>query len=71
MDEVSHFDDDAMRDLMRQIVNRLYTFHMSTDDLQFHDQTTRWMSAAGKWDDPDIDEAFLQTIRHNQDVAGD
>ncbi len=25
---VSHFDDDAMRDLMRQVVNRLYTFHV-------------------------------------------
>lgn len=24
---VSHFDDDAMRDLMRQVVDRLYTFH--------------------------------------------
>ena len=24
--EVSHFDDDAMRELMRQIVDRLYTF---------------------------------------------
>jgi hypothetical protein len=39
--EVSHFDDDAMRDLMRQIVNRLYTFHMSTDDPHFHEQITR------------------------------
>ena len=69
--EVSHFDDDAMRDLMRQIVNRLYTFHMSTDDLQFHKQITRWMSATGKWDDPELDEAFLDTIRQNQDVADD
>ena len=67
--EVSHFDDDAMRELMRQIVNRLYTFHMSTDDLLFHEQVTRWMSAAGKWDDPELDEAFLQAIGRNCDVA--
>ena len=24
--QVSHFDDDAMRDLMREIVDKLYTF---------------------------------------------
>ena len=29
---VSHFDDDAMRDLMRQVVDRLYTFHVKIDD---------------------------------------
>jgi len=33
--EVSHFDDDAMCDLMRQIVNRLYTFQLKTDDPHF------------------------------------
>ncbi|MDD9990159.1 MAG: hypothetical protein OXP75_00005 [Rhodospirillales bacterium] len=32
---VSHFDDDAMRDLMRQVVDRLYTFHAKIDDPQF------------------------------------
>ena len=26
--EVSHFDDDAMRDLMRQVVNRIYSFQL-------------------------------------------
>ena len=25
--EGSHFDDDAMRDLMRQVVDRLFAFH--------------------------------------------
>ena len=32
---VSHFDDDAMRDLMRQVVDRLYTFHVKIDDPRF------------------------------------
>jgi hypothetical protein len=29
------------------------------------------MSVAGKWDDPELDEAFLQALKHNQDVEGD
>lgn len=32
---VSHLDDDQMRDLMREIVNRLYTFNISIDDTWF------------------------------------
>ena len=36
--EVSHFDDDQMRALMREIVNRLYTFHVSCDDPEFLDR---------------------------------
>lgn len=62
--EVSHFDDDAMRDLMRQIVNRLYTFQLKTDDLNFHELVTRWASMVGKWDEPVLDEVFLQAIRN-------
>ena len=30
--DVSHIDEDEMRDLMRTIVNRLYTFHLEPDD---------------------------------------
>jgi len=65
--EVSHFDDDTMRDLMRQIVNRLYTFQLKTDDLQFYELVERWASVAGKWDEPELDKTFLQTIKRNED----
>ena len=60
-----------MRDLMRQIVNRLYTFQLKTDDLNFHELVTRWASMAGKWDDPVQDEAFLQAIRNQVEWAND
>lgn len=30
--DVSHIDEDEMQDLMRDIVNRLYTFHLEADD---------------------------------------
>jgi len=57
--EVSHLDDEAMRALMRQIVNRLYTFHLMADDPGLREMIDRWVAAAGAWDDPEIDQALL------------
>jgi hypothetical protein len=65
--EVSHLDDDGMRTLMREIVNRLYTFHMSCDDLEFLSLTEKWMTVAGKWDEPELDRKFLGSIKFNPD----
>jgi hypothetical protein len=33
--DASHLDDDRMRHLMRQIVDRLYTFHLKAGDPGF------------------------------------
>lgn len=60
--EASHIDDDQMRDLMRQIVNRLYTFHLKCDETEFQNEIDRWMTVAGKWDDPELDQAFVRMI---------
>ena len=60
--EVSHFGDDVMRDLMRQIVNRIYTFHLLADDPRFQAAIARWETVAGKWDEPKLDAGFLKTI---------
>lgn len=66
-----HLDDDQMRDLMRQIVNRLYTFHMCCDDPAFLALAERWMTVAGKWDEPELDRAFLGAIKYGaEDPAG-
>lgn len=59
---VSHIDDDGMRDLMRQIVDRIYTFHMNRDDPEFRDHLDRWLAVSGRWDDPKLDEALLSAI---------
>ena len=32
---VSHFDDDALRDLMRQLVDRVYTFQVEVGNSAF------------------------------------
>ena len=55
---VSHFDDAAMRDLMRQAVNRLYTFHLRLDEPGFLDEIALRMRAASRWDDPKLDESL-------------
>lgn len=69
--EVSHLDDDLMRDLMREIVNRLYTFHMGCDDPEFLNLTEKWMSVAAKWDEPELDLRFLGSIKYGADEPHD
>jgi hypothetical protein len=53
--EVSRIDDDEMRALMREIVDRLYTFHLRVDDPAFRTKIDRWASATAKWDAPKPD----------------
>jgi hypothetical protein len=50
-----------MRDLMREIVNRLYTFHLCADDPKLQAQIERWMGIAGKWDEPEIDQRMISS----------
>jgi hypothetical protein len=53
--EVSHVNDVQMRDLIKDIVNRLYTFHMQVDDPEFQAWVDRWVAIAEKWDDPELE----------------
>ncbi|MGY6696033.1 MAG: hypothetical protein ACXIUW_08410 [Roseinatronobacter sp.] len=57
--EVSRIDEDEMRELMRDIVNRLYTFHLHADDPRLQAQIERWMGSASKWDAPEIDPKMI------------
>lgn len=60
--DVSHLDDDQMRALMREIVNRLYTFNVSIDDLEFRDRVDRWARIADRWDEPESDLEFFRSL---------
>ena len=60
--EASRLNDDEMKRLMKQIVNRLYTFFLKADDPRFQETIHRWAMAAGKWDEPEPDKAFLEMI---------
>lgn len=51
-----------MRALMKEVVNRLYTFNVSMDDLEFRDRVDRWARIADHWDEPVEDIAFFQRL---------
>ncbi|MBF0309976.1 MAG: hypothetical protein HQL56_10655 [Magnetococcales bacterium] len=57
---VSLLDDTEMKALMKQVVNRLYTFYLKADDPDFQRMLDRWASVAGRWDEPEIDEFYRQ-----------
>ena len=57
--EVSHFGDDDMRALMREIVDKLYTFLLLSREPGFMDCIGIWMRSASRWDEPQIVENFL------------
>ena len=64
--ELSRISDDEMRQLMKQVVNRLYTWFVKTEDLAFHNRLERWISGTQKWDDPELDEVFMEMIANEQ-----
>ncbi len=51
-----------MRSLMKEIVNRLYTFNISIDDPDFRNSVDRWARIAERWDEPDPDLAFFRKL---------
>ncbi len=59
--EVSRINDDEMRALMREIVDRLYTFHLRIDDPAFRAEIERWAASTAHWDAPTPD-AILSAI---------
>jgi hypothetical protein len=59
--EVARIDEDEMRGLMREIVDRLYTFHLRIDDPLFRAGIERWAAATAHWDAPKPD-AILSAI---------
>lgn len=60
--DASHLDDDQMRALMKEIVNRVYTFYISIDDEEFRDRIDRWAWLTDCWDEPDSDIEFLKLL---------
>ena len=60
--EVSRIGNDEMGRLMRQVVNRLYTFQAKADDPNFVRMMDRALAEAGRWDEPELDEIILSAI---------
>ena len=61
--EVSHITDEDMQNLMRDIVNRLYTFHLCAHEPGLQAEVERWRAAIERWDDPEIDQRLLGSGR--------
>ena len=63
---VSHLDDDQMRALMKEIVNRVFTFYISIDDEEFRDRVDRWARLADRWDEPHDDIEFFRKLAEEE-----
>lgn len=55
--EVSRISNDEMKGLMKQVVNRLYTFFIQGEDPRFQKQAEYFEQVSQAWDapEPDID----------------
>ena len=60
--EVSRIGEEEMGRLMRQVVNRLYTFQAKGDNLHFLAMMDRALAEAWRWDEPKLDEIILSAI---------
>ena len=60
--EVSHISQDEMRDLMRQVVNQLYTCQLYAGDPDFFGLLCHAAAEARAWDEPELDEGMLKSL---------
>lgn len=68
--KVSRINDAEMRQLMQEIVNRLYTFHLEANDPKLQASIERWMGAAMRWDEPEIDHRMISRDPEQPSVSG-
>ncbi len=61
--EVSRFDENEMRDLMREIVNKIYTFFVKGEDPDFVAFSDYVRPATYKWDKPKIDSVMMHHVK--------
>ncbi|MBF0249829.1 MAG: hypothetical protein HQL35_04270 [Alphaproteobacteria bacterium] len=60
--DVSHIDDEEMKALMKEVVNRLYTFLLHIDDPGLQAWMARWATVSDKWDEPELEPSFLAAL---------
>ena len=59
---VAHIEQDEMRDLMRKVVNRLYTCYLNAGDPDFFGMLSWAVAEAREWDEPELDEGVLKSL---------
>ena len=63
---MAHIQQDEMRELMRQIVNRLYTVNLNASDMDFLGMLDWAAMEAGKWDEPELDEVTIRGLERRR-----
>lgn len=60
--EVSKITDAEMKIFMKQVVNRLYSWHLKPEELAPNSYVGRLFHAVQKYDEPELDEGFLNLM---------
>jgi hypothetical protein len=68
--ELSRISDEEMRQLMKQVVNRLYTWFVKTEDLAFHARLQSWLQGIQRWDEPELDAVFTKMVEGGDAASG-
>lgn len=58
-DEVSRITDPEMKEFIKQVVDRTYTFLNFWEDEEFQKLMNRYEASTRKWDSPQIDKGML------------
>ena len=58
-----------MRDLMRQVVDRVYTLEVRAKDPDFLERVEIWAQVASRWDEPKLDPSFLPALTGSRTLA--
>lgn len=66
--EVSRFDENEMRDLMREIVNKLCTFFVKAEDPDFVAWTEFVRPQSYHWDRPKLDKVLMHFVKEHARV---
>ncbi len=48
-----------MKEIVKAAVNRLYTWFMIADDLSEKEHLKRWITAAQRYDEPELDKGLV------------
>ena len=64
--EVSRIGNEEMGRLMREVVNRLYTYQVKAGDLHFVTMMDRALAEAWQWDEPELDAAIVSGIERSR-----
>lgn len=57
--ELSRLDDAEMKKLMKECINKVYTFLTLAGTDDFDRAVDKWRGVAGRWDNPERDQGLL------------